>query len=91
MECRSDDPPTITGCVPTKDTNRNVNESFSTESDIDNVATNSLITNDNFDVKEKCSQANSSEKSVSSFSLMLEYNKLYRGIYGLILTDIPDV
>ena len=51
---KCDDPPTITGRVPTKDTNRNVNESFSTESDIDNDATNSLIMNDNFDVKEKC-------------------------------------
>ena len=47
--------------------------------------------NDNFDVKEKCSQANSSEKSALSFSSMLENNNLYRGIYGLILTDIPDV
>ena len=89
MKC--DDPPTITGCVPANETTRNVNESCSTESDIDNDATNSLVMNDNFDVKQKCSQPKSTENSASSFVLTLENNKLYRGIYGLILTDIPDV
>ena len=89
MKC--DELLTITGCVPTNDNSRNVNDSCATESDIDNDQTNSFMSKDNVDVNLKCIQHNSSENTASSFSLTLEKNKLYKGIYGLILTDIPDV
>ena len=48
--------------------------------------------NDNIDVKEKMQSGKNTVKiSASSFASMLENNKMYRGIYGLILTDIPAV